>query len=248
MKINRLAVLGITLAALGTAGLAVGRTKEAETPEAQAALARLNAILEKFDQTQAETKTLTASFVERKELGLLREPLISKGRFYYTKPDDILWQYTDPDPRYFLISKDELLTYAPLKKRAEKVSIVFYHDRLLKVLAIGQPSKNLRKYYNLRLEENDNPLPKTNLLILEPRKRTVKKRIQVVKLWVSADRGLPVQMQYCEPDGDMTTISFEDLRFNPEIANSTYKIEIPKGVEIHHGFSGFANHGEKDQG
>jgi outer membrane lipoprotein-sorting protein len=54
-------------------------------------------------------------------------------------------------------------------------------------------------------------------------------------------------MQYREPDGDMTTISFEDVRFNPEIAASTYKIDIPKGVTIRRGFSGLAA-SQKEEG
>ncbi len=227
---------------------AAGRSPRTETPESAAAREKLAVILGKFDETQASTRTLTASFTERKEIALLKEPVVSKGRFYYTKPDDVLWQYTEPDPRYFLISKNELLSYFPLKKKAEKVSIALYHDRLLKVLAIGQPSKNLMKYYDLRLEERENPVPDTHLLVLEPRKRTVKKRIQEIRLWVSRDRSLPVRMQYREPDGDTTTISFEDVRFNPEIASSVYRIEIPKGVPIRRGFSGIADRTEKDQG
>lgn len=208
---------------------------------------KLDAILAKFDETQSSTQTLTASFTERKEIQLLKEPVIAKGRFFYTKPDDVLWQYTDPDPRYFLISKNELLSYFPSKRRAERVSIGLYHDRLLKVLAIGQPSKNLLKYYDIHLDES-NGIANTNLLILSPRKRMVKKRISEVRLWVSKETSLPVRMQYCEPDGDSTTIAFEDVHFNPQIASSVYKIDIPKDVEIKKGFSGMNESKDKDQG
>jgi outer membrane lipoprotein-sorting protein len=205
------------------------------------AAARLEAVLSQFDATQATTQTLTASFTERKDLSILKEPIVSKGRFYFTKPDDVLWQYTEPDPRYFLISKDELLAYYPTKKRAQKVSLAFFHDRLLKILAIGQPSAALRKYYEISLEEEANDIADTSLLILSPRKRSVKKRIADVRLWISRGSALPVRMQYTEPDGDTTTITFEDVRFNPEIAASTYQIEIPKDVEIRRGASGLAD-------
>jgi outer membrane lipoprotein-sorting protein len=208
---------------------------------------KLDAILTKFDETQSQTRTLTATFTERKEIALLKEPVVAKGRFYYTKPDDVLWQYTDPDPRYFLISKDELLSYFPTKHKAERVSIRMYHDRLLKVLAIGQPSQTLRKYYDIRLEDS-NTVPNTNLLVLSPRKRMVKKRISEIRLWVGKDTALPLRMQYREPDGDSTTIAFEDVRFNPQIASSVYKIEIPKDVEIKKGFSGMTESKDKDQG
>ncbi len=123
-----------------------------------------------------------------------------------------------------------------------------YHDRLLKVLAIGQASDTLMKYYDIHLDEKGNDVADTLLLVLEPRKRSVKKRIQEVRLWISKDRALPVRMQYREPDGDTTTISFEDVRFNPDIAASTYRLNIPKDVEVHKGFSGMNQAAEKDQG
>jgi outer membrane lipoprotein-sorting protein len=230
---------------LATGGAARARGKaNALSPAEQE---KLDAILAKFDETQSSTRTLTATFTERKEIALLKEPVVAKGRFFYTKPDDVLWQYTEPDPRYFLISKDELLSYFPAKRRAERVSIGLYHDRLLKVLAIGQPSKNLLKYYDIHLDES-NGIAGTNLLILTPRKRMVKKRISEVRLWVSKETSLPVRMQYCEPDGDSTTIAFEDIRFNPQIASSVYKIEIPKDVEIKKGFTGMSESKDKDQG
>ena len=72
----------------------------------------------------------------------------------------------------------------------------------------------------------------THLLVLRPRKRMIKKAVQDVRLWISKDRLLPVRLQWREPDGDSTTISFEDVRFNPEILASVYHIELPKDVKI----------------
>ena len=242
-RIAAAAMVGLLL----LSGVAV-RARDKAKALGPAEQAKLTAILTRFDETQASTRTLTAAFTERKEIAILKDPVVAKGRFFYTKPDDVLWQYTDPAPRFFLISKDELLSYFPLKHRAERVSIGLYHDRLLKVLAIGQPSKNLLKYYDIHLDETSNDIAGTHLLILTPRKRMVKKRIAEVRLWVSKDSSLPVRMQYKEPDGDSTTIAFEDVRFNPQIASSTYKIEIPKGVEIKKGFSGMTESKDKDQG
>lgn len=227
---------------------AAARAKDKANAPTPAEQEKLAAILKRFDETQSSTRTLTAAFTERKEIALLKDPVVAKGRFFYTKPDDVLWQYTDPDPRYFLISKDELLSYFPSKRRAERVSIGLYHDRLLKVLAIGQPSKNLLKYYEIHLDETGNDIAGTHLLILSPRKRMVKKRIAELRLWVNQSSSLPVRMQYREPDGDSTTVSFEDVRFNPQIAASVYKIEIPKDIQIKKGFSGVTENKDKGQG
>src|SRR5262245_49208475 len=44
-------------------------------------------ILEQWDKRQQETQTLVATFTERKELNLLAKPVISKGEFFYSRPN-----------------------------------------------------------------------------------------------------------------------------------------------------------------
>jgi outer membrane lipoprotein-sorting protein len=99
-RVRRRVGLAVPVAAilLGSAAIAAAREPKPPAPT-PAERAELAAILAKFDETQASTRTLTASFTERKEIHLLREPVVSKGRFFYTKPDDVLLQYTDPEPR-----------------------------------------------------------------------------------------------------------------------------------------------------
>ena len=232
-RMRLLAVLIGAAATLGGLTPAGGASRAAEAdPAAAAKKERLAAILKKFDETQESTKTLTAGFSERKELQLLRDPVVSKGRFYYTKPDDVLLQYTEPDVRYLLFTKEEQLFYFPKLKRAERGTSTRVHDYLFRFFAIGQSSDSLKKFYEIGLDEETNDIKDTYLLVLRPRKRMIKKAVQDVRLWISKDRLLPVRLQWREPDGDSTTISFDDVHFNPDIQASVYHIEIPKGVEI----------------
>jgi len=215
----------------GAALAAEGRASKKD-PEAAAQRERLAQILARFDETQVSTRTLTASFSERKEIKLLKDPVLSRGRFFYTKPDDVLLQYTEPELRYLLFTKKEQLYYFPKQKRAERGTSARVHDYLFRFLAIGQTSDSLRKFYEIALDESNNDVKDTYLLLLKPRKRIVKKAVQEVRLWVSKERLLPVCMQWREPDGDSTTITFEEVRFNPDIQASVYKIDLPKDVEI----------------
>lgn len=222
----------LLLAVSGASIRAAHARKTPDTPESAAAKAQLAAILKRFDETQASTRTLTASFTERKEIAILKDPIVARGRFYYTKPDDVLLQYTEPEVRYLLFTKDEQLFYFPKKKRAERGTSARVHDYIFRFFAIGQSSDTLKRFYDIELEDATNDIKSTYLLVLKPRKRMVRKAVQDVRLWIDRERLLPVRMQWREPDGDSTTISFEDLRFNPEIQASVYRIEIPKDVEI----------------
>ena len=63
-------------------------------------------ILQAFDKAQRETGTLVASFTEKKELKLLARPVLSRGEFYYNRPNQVRWEYLDPDRKVFVITED----------------------------------------------------------------------------------------------------------------------------------------------
>src|SRR6185503_5503950 len=170
---------------------ALGRVAAADA--APVAATRLAQVLERFDATQATLRTLTAEFTETKNISLMSEPLVSKGRFFYTHPNDVLWEYQSPKPRMFLIRRDEILAYYPLEKRAQKADIGLYHNRLLKVLGIGQASKDLQKYYDISLGSEG---PDGIELLLKPRSRSMKSRVSAVRIWVDEGLWLPKRMQY----------------------------------------------------
>ena len=192
----------------------------------------LTAILARFDEAQKATKTLTASFTEKKEIHILKEPVLAKGRFFYTRPDDVLLEYTEPEVRYLLFTKEEQLYYYPKQKKAERGTSARVHDYILRFLAIGQTSDNLKKFYEVSLDSSNTEVKDAYLLVLKPRKRMIKKAVKDVLFWIGKDRLLPVKMQWREPDGDSTTITFDEVKMNPEIQANVYHIEIPKDVQI----------------
>ncbi len=52
-----------------------------------------------FEQLRKDSvriKTISADFVQKKSMKILSKPLISDGKFYYTAPDFIRWEYTKP--------------------------------------------------------------------------------------------------------------------------------------------------------
>ncbi len=199
------------------------------------------AFFEKFDEVQKNTLTIQADFSERKELRLLKEPAVSKGKFYYTRPNQILWSYQKPDEKQFLLTKNTITSYYPKEKKAEQVSIKRYSKRVFKFFTVGAPSKDLKDLYDIELSNSSNS--KRVLMTLEPKKRGVKKRVEVVKLWIEKATLLPQQIQWVEVDGDTTTITFENVKTNVQINEDVYKLNIPPDIEIKEGLSEFSNNG-----
>jgi outer membrane lipoprotein-sorting protein len=63
------------------------------------AAAPLLARADSFEQLRkdsARIKTISADFVQKKSMKILSKPLVSEGKFYFTAPDFIRWEYVKP--------------------------------------------------------------------------------------------------------------------------------------------------------
>lgn len=194
-------------------------------------------VLNRFDEVQAQIRTLSAEFVQTTRSPLLKSPVVAKGQFYLTKPDSVLWEYTDPEPMRFSVAQGSYTGYFPERAKAEKRDIKRWSERLFRFFGVGQGSSELGKFYEIALgdghEEKD-----SYLLLLSPKKRRVRKTVEEVKLWVDQATLLPVRIDYVGKDGNAREIRFLNTRLNPDLAAGLYNVKIPPGVPISNGFSG----------
>jgi outer membrane lipoprotein carrier protein len=200
----------------------------------------LEEVLAKFDDRQKATNTLVASFTEHKELKLLEKPVVSQGEFVYTRPNQVRWEYLEPDRKVFIITEDKYTAYYPALKRAEEVPIKrFVGKRLFRFLGVGQSIEDLGKYYDFALAD-ESDVPGTYLLLLKPRKKKLRDRVAEMKIWVDGESFLPIRLQYVEADGDTTLLAFTGMRSNVEVSASRFQLDLPQDVIVSQTFNGFS--------
>ena len=206
--------------------------------------AELEEVLLNFDRVQQSILTLSAEFTETTKSTLLKDELVARGKLFLTKPDSVRWEYTVPEEMRFVIANDEYTGYFPLRKRAEKRNVQRYGEHLFRFLGVGQTSTELSKFYNIRLDpEGSNE--QEILLILDPKKKRVRKRMQSVSFWIDRRTYLPLRVHYFGSTGNTRLIEFENVAVNPEIAMSLYSVQLPDDVEITKGFSALSGFGQK---
>ena len=234
-------VIAALLGALLIAAAPAVAEKKGESPAAEGtADVTLKTVLERFDHAQRETDTMVADFTERKDLNLLAEPLISRGEFFFNRPNQVRWEYAEPEHKVFVITEKRYIAYYPAAKRAEEVEIKkFIGKRLFRFLGVGQSIEDLAKYYEFHLG-GSNDLPGTHLLVLTPRKKQVRESVAFMKIWVDAETYLPRQVAYEESDGDSTLLTFHDLRVNVDVAARQFRVDLPPDVKVSETFNGFS--------
>ena len=183
-------VLGLA-SAIVVGGLPAGA---ADPPDPE-----LSAVLAKFDNVQDSIRTLSAEFTWTTTSSLLKEPLVSMGHLYMTKPDAIRWEYSEPEEMRFVIADDFYTGYFPNRKTAERRDFHRWSEKLFRYFGVGQGSEELSKVYDIGLGVSD--VEGTDLLVLEPRKRRARKRIEELRIYVDRTTGMPVRLVSDGTDG-----------------------------------------------
>ena len=223
-RINRHAIL--TLASVSLLLPAAPSTRAAE----------LERLLAGFDNVQESIQTLSARFTETTVNRLFKEPVVAEGSFYLTKPDAIRWEYSAPEEMKFVIARDQYTGYFPAQKRAEKRNIQRWSERLFRFFGLGQGSTELSRFYDISLGETQ--ADDTFMLVLQPRKRRARKRVEQVLFWVNSTDYLPRKIEYQGQDGNSRVIDFHEVLVNPDLAATLYSVEIPSDVTVTRGFTG----------
>jgi outer membrane lipoprotein-sorting protein len=58
----------------------------------------------RIEKTVSTVHAVTSEFRQERRLAMLKEPVISSGRFNYEKPDKLRWEFLSPDPSGFLVN------------------------------------------------------------------------------------------------------------------------------------------------
>lgn len=204
-----------------------------------ASVPELGELLRRFDDVQQQVRTLSADFIETTESALLTAPIVARGRVFLTKPDSVRWEYDSPEQMRFVIRDDEYTGYFPERKEAERRDIHRWSEQLFRFLGLGQASAELLKFYDITLgDPSAGPArPGTHLLVMDPKKRRVSKRVDLVLFWIDDETYMPVRVEYRGKSGNRRVVEFARMSVNPDLAVNLYRVEIPPDVEIKNGFS-----------
>jgi outer membrane lipoprotein carrier protein len=82
------------------------RAVAAAAPDPEALLARL-------DKNAPSVQTLAGAFTQTSRMKLFRQAIVSRGRFYFRRPRQVRWEYTEPDPSKMIIDGDRAVLTMP---------------------------------------------------------------------------------------------------------------------------------------
>lgn len=197
---------------------------------AAAANVTLETVIKKIQEQQKKTSTLQAEFRQEKELALLAKPEVSTGTFVFSRPSNVLWTYDAPKRVQMVIADGFMTTYYPDLRKAEKIDVKRFEDRIFKYMGASGAIDELARYFDFTFTQSKSK--PVFVLDLTPKNKAVSKRVQRIKLWIDKNTYLTTKIEYVEGDGDITRYEFTNIRINEPIPASRFAISLPSNVKV----------------
>ena len=186
-----------------------------------------DSILRQLARTQREVEDFTADLIQEKRISLLRENVVSHGVIQFKRPNKVLIELFNPDPSLMVVDGNSLWLY-------------FKRERVAQRYRVGN-TPMLNRYLMIL----DNPLTgewaelasirrEGNFAVLEMVPGEAEAIFSKITFWVSTHDWLIRKLALHEKSGDLTILSYENIRVNTGIPDSHFTLDLPADVEILH--------------
>ena len=202
----------------------------AETPQTSPSAA-LERVLNQMDAVAAGFKTAEADFVWDQYTKVVNETDTQSGKVYFrraSKEIEMAADITQPTEKHVLYQNstvrvyepriDQLTVYNTGKNRAEVESFL--------VLGFGGRGHDLRKSFDVSFQGYEQAggvrAAKLNLV---PKTAKARNIFDHIILWIDTARGISVQQQFLEPQGDYRLAKYSNIRLNQSIPGDVFKLK-----------------------
>jgi outer membrane lipoprotein carrier protein len=194
----------------------------------------LQEIVRAIDERQEKIQTLAASFSQKRETSLAKDPLFSLGIVKFKRPDRVHFIYSKPEPMEMALDGKTVWVFYPGRSQAEKYSL----SRNKKVSQFLEPVMGIFQKTFGQLAESytvtymDGGEERTYWFRLHPREVAVKKFLRNVDLWIDKTSGAILRFEMVETSKDRLSLEFKDLKINPSLTDEDLTIKIPPSVTV----------------
>jgi outer membrane lipoprotein-sorting protein len=173
-----------------------------------------------------------------KEFG---DEIRSQGTLFLAMPDLLRCEYEKPDPSVILFSGASFYQYVPSIAQVDKFTystVEEARERLrMLLLGFGVSGLEVEKSYAVSLIPAETPAPesvsgKSAGLAFVPLRDEIARDYSRILVWFSEKTLLPRHVRLIQVSGDETDVQIRDIRRDAPVADSLFKPEFPRGVEI----------------
>ena len=197
----------------------------------QNASANLDRVLAKMDSAARDFRSAEASFVWDQYQKVVDETDTEKGKIYFRRQDNETQMAADisaPDKKYVVYSGGKVQVYQPKIDQVNEYNAGKNRSELesFLVLGFGAGGHDMLKLYNVKFLGSETiGGAETEKLELVPKSDRLRNNLARILLWIDPARGVSIQQQFFEPEGNYRLARYSDIQVNQKISDSAFKLK-----------------------
>jgi outer membrane lipoprotein-sorting protein len=195
----------------------------------------LECVLKKMDEAAANFHTTQADFVWDQYQRVVDETDTQKGTVSYRragKEIEMMAEIKEPDSKFVLYKDGKLQVYQPKIEQVMEYRTGNEIESYL-VLGFGGSGQDLMKSFEVSYggEETVGGIA-TAQLQLVPKSEKLHNNFSKIVLWIDLSRGVSVQQQFFQTQGDYRLAKYSAIRINAKIANDVFQLKTTKKTQF----------------
>lgn len=168
-------------------------------------------------------KTMQCDFVQTKQIRLLNDKMVSRGKMYYRQPSQLRWEYTSPYTYVFILNDQKVLLRNSRRSDVIDVRQNRMFSEIARIMMNSVVGKSLTDERDFQTTLSH--VGKEWVAVLVPRRKEMRQLFARVVLHFPDGGGLVSRVELIEPKGDQTLIELKNIRTDETIADRVFAVE-----------------------
>ena len=199
----------------------------------------LDSVLKKMDTAAASFQTTQADFVWDQYQKVVDEHDLQKGTVYYRrvgKEIEMMAEIKEPDPKFVLYKDGKLQVYQPKIEQVMEYPTGANRGEIESylVLGFGGSGQDLMKSFDVSYlgEETVDGGIATAKLQLIPKSEKFRNNISKILLWIDLSRGISVQQQFFQGQGDYRLAKYSGVQMKAKIGDEVFQLKTTRKTQF----------------
>jgi outer membrane lipoprotein carrier protein len=185
-------------------------------------------LVERLQVAHAGLDTLQAEFTQSLNSLALAAPQRESGTLYLRRPDQVRWEYVQPEEKLAVVDGERTWLYVPAEGQVFMGSLAEMESGGALGLLLGE-RLDLRREFRVELVLDDAGKPLADALGLTPREPS--EEFERVEVLLGRD-GLPRRIVVHGALGDVMEYRLNKIRTGMALDESLFRFRPPEGVDV----------------
>jgi len=180
-------------------------------------------MIQRISQTASSLKTIQCDFEQTKNLSLLNDKMVSKGKMYYKQDRLLRWEYDTPYNYTFILNGTRVMLKSANKTNIVDVKSSRLFQEIARIMMNSVTGKCLTENSDFKVVL----FAKGNEWIarLFPQKKEMKQIFKMITLHFNPNVSMVSEVEMLENSGDITQIILKNIHSNVTINEKIFSVD-----------------------